>query len=190
MKSVAIFCGSSKGHLPIYGKVAQQLGYELAERKIEVVYGAGNVGIMGIVADATLEKGGRILGVIPQFLKEWEVCHEGLTELIVTETMHERKAIMAERSDGFIILPGGFGTLDEFFEILTWGQLHLHEKPIGVLNVGGFYDHILAHAQHLFERGFVRENNLKLFCVADNIEELLSKMERFKTTKEGKWVEK
>ena len=124
MKSICIFCGSSKGYSKVYEEVAKHLGIMLAKKGIRIVYGAGNVGLMGVVADAALSADGEVLGVIPQFLKEWEVCHTGLTELVVTETMHQRKWVMEERSDGVIVLPGGYGTLDEFFEILTWKQLN------------------------------------------------------------------
>jgi uncharacterized protein (TIGR00730 family) len=128
MNSLCVFCGSSTGFENVYTETAHRLGQILAEKNIRLVYGAGNIGLMGIIADAVLEAGGQVLGVIPDFLKAKEVCHTGLTELIVTQTMHQRKQIMEEASDGFIVLPGGYGTLDEFFEILTWKQLHLHRK--------------------------------------------------------------
>ncbi len=177
MKSICVFCGSSKGFSPKYSENARHVGRVFAKRDIMLVYGAGNIGLMGEAADAVLEAGGKVLGVIPGFLKELEVCHTELTELIVTETMHQRKWIMEERSDAVIVLPGGFGTLDEFFEILTWKQLKLHHKPIGILNVNGFYDPLLAHVKMLSKEGFLRESNMSLFCVANSIEELLEKME-------------
>ncbi len=188
MNSIAVFCGANTGFDPAYAAAAREIGQTFAEQKILTVYGAGNVGLMGVLADAALEAGGKVLGVIPDFLKEKEVCHTGLTELIVTRTMHERKQVMAERSDGFIILPGGFGTLDEFFEILTWRQLRLHNKPIGILDVGGFYQHLLAHVRLMWEKGLLRESNLRLFCVADSLPELLAKMGETVDVGEGKWM--
>jgi len=188
MKSIAVYCGSSKGNKPLFIETAQKVGRILADKNIELIYGAGNVGLMGETADATLAAGGKVCGIIPQFLKDWEVCHEGLTELIVTETMHERKQIMVDRSDAFIAMPGGFGTLDELFEILTWGQLQLHNKPIGVLNVGGYYDHLLAHIQNIADSGFMQPANLGLVLSDDNIEGLLTKMENFVQPTADKWV--
>ena len=143
---------------------------------------------MGVLADAALSKDGKVCGVIPHFLKEWEVCHTGLTELIITENMHERKAIMAERSDGFIVLPGGFGTLDEFFEILTWKQLHLHTKPIGILNWEGYYNNLTSHVEKMIETGFVRRENTSLFSMDESIEGLLPKMIDGKSGLVKKWL--
>ena len=188
MKSISVFCGANKGFDPTYAAAAAEIGQAFAKQKILTVYGAGNVGLMGILADAALAAGGEVLGVIPDFLKKKEVCHTGLTELVVTRTMHERKQIMADRSDGFIILPGGFGTLDEFFEILTWRQLRRHNKPIGVLDVGGFYQHLLAHVRQMFEKGLLREANMHLFVVADNLSELLEKMAQPVNISEEKWL--
>lgn len=187
MNSIAVFCGANTGFDPAYAAAAREIGQTFAQQNILTVYGAGNVGLMGILADAALDAGGKVLGVIPDFLKEKEVCHTGLTELIVTRTMHERKQVMAERSDGFLILPGGFGTLDEFFEILTWRQLRLHNKPIGVLDVGGFYQHLLAHVRMMWEKGLLREENLQLLCTADNLPELLEKMAVPVRVAEDKW---
>jgi len=188
MKSICVFCGSSKGYSPEYEISARLAGQTLAEKKIQLVYGAGNVGLMGVMADAALQAGGEVLGIIPKFLKDWEVCHTGLTELIVTETMHQRKWIMEERSDGMIVLPGGYGTLDEFFEILTWKQLRLHNKPIGVLNVKGYYDSLLLHVKQMAKEGFLKESNMGLFRVADNLEELLRLMELPINVEAGKWL--
>jgi len=188
MKSIAVYCGSSKGNNPLFIETAQQVGKTLAKRNIELIYGAGNVGLMGEIADSALAAGGKVCGIIPQFLKDWEVCHEGLTELIVTETMHERKQIMVDRSDAFIALPGGFGTLDELFEILTWGQLRLHAKPIGILNIGGYYDHLLAHIQNIADAKFMQPANLGLVIADDNLENLLAKMENFAQPTADKWV--
>ena len=188
MKSICVFCGSSKGFNSMYSDVARLVGAIFARRNIRLVYGAGNIGLMGEMADAVLENGGQVLGVIPEFLKEKEVCHTGLTELVVTKTMHQRKEIMAGNSDGFIVLPGGFGTLDEFFEILTWRQLRLHNKPIGVLNVNGYYDHLLAHVKQMWREGFLREANLSLMTVSEDIPELLEKMTQPANIAEEKWL--
>jgi uncharacterized protein (TIGR00730 family) len=188
MKSIAVFCGANTGFDPAYAAAAREIGQTFSKLGILTVYGAGNVGLMGVLADAALEAGGKVLGVIPDFLKEKEVCHMGLTELVVTRTMHERKLVMAERSDGFIILPGGFGTLDEFFEILTWRQLRLHNKPIGILDVGGFYQHLLAHVRMMWEKGLLREGNMRLFCVAEDLRELMEKMVEKVELGEDKWM--
>lgn len=188
MNSIAVYCGSSKGNNPLFIEQAQKVGKLFAERGIELIYGAGNVGLMGEVADAALAGGGRVCGVIPEFLKNWEVYHPGLDELIVTETMHQRKQIMVDRSEGFIILPGGFGTLDELFEILTWGQLRLHKKPVGILNVGGYYDFLLQHIQNIADSKFMQPTNLGLVLSDDSIEGLLEKMENYQQPVADKWV--
>ncbi len=188
MKSICVFCGSSKGFSPKYEQAARQLGLTFAQNNIQLVYGAGNVGLMGVIADAVLGEGGKVVGVIPKFLKDWEVCHTGLTELIVTQTMHERKWILEERSEGVIVLPGGYGTLDEFFEILTWKQLRLHNKPIGILNVDGYYDPLLEHVKKMAKEGFLQESNMLLFRVSNNIEELLEKMAQPINIEGGKWL--
>src|SRR5262245_21660092 len=137
MKSVCVFCGSNLGDKPIYREMAAQVGRRLAALGLTLVYGGGNVGLMGVLADAALEAGGRVIGIIPQALADWEVAHAGLTELVIVQSMHERKARMADAADAFLALPGGFGTFEEFCEVLTWSQLGLHKKPCGLLNVGG-----------------------------------------------------
>ena len=156
IQSVCLFCGSNSGVRLAYKLAAQELGRTLAARAITLVYGGGNIGLMGEAADAALAAGGRVIGVIPGFLKEKEVAHQGLSELHVTRTMHERKALMEDLSGGFIALPGGFGTYDELFEMLTWAQLGLHAKPIGLLNVDRFYDGLLEFVQNGKEQGFIR----------------------------------
>lgn len=175
MKSLCVFCGSKKGHDPCFEESARQVGQSLARRGVRLVYGAGKIGLMGTLADACLEAGGSVVGVIPDFLREEEVCHTGLTQLIVTTTMHQRKEIMAARSDAFLILPGGFGTLDEFFEILTWRQLGLHDKPIGILDVEGYYEHLLQHMAYIERKGFYR-NRRPLYVVSKDIETLLDEL--------------
>ncbi|MCI3921130.1 TIGR00730 family Rossman fold protein [Paenibacillus sp. TRM 82003] len=144
MKSIAVYCGSSEGASSVYKESATRLGQELARRQITLIYGGANVGLMGAVADAVLEHGGEVIGVLPYFLQTREIAHQGLTELIIVNSMHERKAKMAELADGFIALPGGAGTMEEYFEIFTWGQLGLHKKPCGLLNINQYYDPLVS----------------------------------------------
>lgn len=175
-KSIVVFCGSSMGAQKEYALQAKALGYALAERGITLVYGGGTAGLMGHIADSVLEKGGEVIGVIPEFLNTKERKHERLTKLVEVQTMHQRKTILYELADAAISLPGGYGTLDEFFEILTWNQLTLHTKKLGLLNVNGFYDHLYKHLQHITAENFappVQLNNLHMAADAD---ELLSKM--------------
>jgi uncharacterized protein (TIGR00730 family) len=157
MKRICVYCGSSTGKLSEYRLAAQTLGHELATRRIGLIYGGASIGIMGTVADAVLENGGEAFGVIPEVLAKREVAHTGLNELFVVNSMHERKAKMAELSDGFIALPGGWGTIEEIFEMLTWAQLGLHEKPCGLLNVSSYYDHLFAFLEHAIEQRFVQQ---------------------------------
>ena len=154
--SLAVFCGASPGSRPEYAAAARSLAAVLVERDVRLVYGAGSVGIMGILADEVLRLGGEVLGVIPQFLLDREVGHTGLTELLVTESMHERKLLMARHADGFLALPGGIGTLEELIEVFTWTQLGLHQKHCGLLNTIGYYDHLLHLLSHMAEEGFLR----------------------------------
>jgi uncharacterized protein (TIGR00730 family) len=164
------------------------LGLIFAERGITLVYGAAKIGVMGTVAQSVLNNKGHVIGIIPDFLKKKEVVHLGLSELITTKNMHDRKLKMQEISDGFIALPGGFGTLEELFEIITWLQLGLHQKPIGLLNSNGFYDDLLEFIENMVRRGFVSVDNFKLLLVADTIEDLLQKMESFKSPQIPKWL--
>ncbi|MGR6342006.1 LOG family protein [Priestia megaterium] len=157
MKRLAVFCGSSNGASDLYIEGAKALGRELAKRNITLVYGGASVGVMGAVADAVLEEGGHVIGVMPSFLEEREISHKNLSELIVVESMHERKAKMAELVDGFIALPGGPGTLEEFFEIFTWAQLGLHQKPCGLLNVNNYYTPLISLFNHMTEEQFLQE---------------------------------
>lgn len=190
MKSIAVFCGSSKGANPIYARAARALGEALVQRKLKMVYGAGNVGLMGVIADAMLEKGGYVIGVIPDFLKEKEVCHGGLTELFLVKTMHERKVKMAELSDGVIVLPGGYGTLDELFEMVTLIQLGQDDQPIGILNVNGYYDPLLQQIERMHSDRFLRSFHKDMIMVETDIEALLDRMENYQPIKpEGKWWE-
>jgi uncharacterized protein (TIGR00730 family) len=156
LRRVCVFCGSSRGTDPAYAEAAEAMASELVRRGIELVYGGGSVGLMGIVADTALEAGGQVIGVIPRFLHRREIMHEGVSDLRVVESMHERKALMAELSDGFVVLPGGLGTLEEAFEAMTWTQLGIHEKPVGLLDVGGFWDPVRALLDRAVEDGFLR----------------------------------
>lgn len=188
MKRITVFCGSNFGTDEIYEKQAFRLGEILADRKIGLVYGGANVGLMNAVANGSLSKGGEVTGVLPVFIKEKGIAHKNLTELILVETMHERKTKMNELSDGVIALPGGFGTLEEFFETLTWGQLGLHRKPVGLLNINGFYDSLKILAQTMVEKGFLKEANRKMLLISDEIENLLDQMENYISPTVDKWI--
>ncbi len=173
IQSVSVFCGSRSGHNPIFASAASHLGTLLAREKIKLIYGAGNIGLMGVIADACLAANGHVIGVIPTKLVEKEVAHKGLSELFVVDSMHERKALMASKSEAFIALPGGFGTCDELFEILTWAQLGIHHNPIGILNTAGFFDPLLAWIDQMIEQGFVKPKFRQLLLVATKPDELL-----------------
>lgn len=193
MKRICVFCGSSSGTRPIYRSAAQALGRTLAEQGLELVYGGGNVGLMGTVADACLAAGGQVIGVIPQALMGKEVAgrhleHRQLTRLEVVDSMHTRKARMAELADGFIALPGGFGTFEEFCEIITWGQLGFHTKPCGLLNVAGYYDALLGLFDHAVEEGFMRQENRQLVLTAQEPDALLAAMGRYQAEPVTKWI--
>ena len=172
-RAVCVFCGSSTGNLPVYAEAASCLGTAIARRGLELVYGAGHVGLMGVLADAALAAGGRVVGVIPRSLVDRELAHKGLTELHVVETMHARKALMEERSQAFIALPGGYGTLDELFEILTWAQLGIHAKPVGLVNVADYFEPLLAWIDNAVEDGLLREKHRAMLLVGDEPEEVL-----------------
>lgn len=179
MKRITVFCGSSFGTEELFEKQAYLLGKKFAEKNIGLIYGGANVGLMGAVADGVIENGGEAIGVLPHFLKNKEIAHQNLTELILVETMHERKTKMNDLCDGVIALPGGFGTLEEFFEMLTWAQLGLHKKPIGILNVNGFYDSLIEFVRTMVVKGFLKEINEKMILVSDDIEKLLDLMENY-----------
>lgn len=165
MKSIAVYCGASHGANPVYADAARALGAALVEHNIGLVYGGGKVGLMGVIADEVLRLGGEATGVIPKALLEREVGHAGLTRMFVVKDMHERKAMMSDLSEGFIAMPGGMGTLEELFEMLTWSQLGIHAKPVGLLNVQGFYDGLVQFVRHQHGEGFVREQHLALLNV-------------------------
>ncbi|GAN32401.1 MAG: hypothetical protein UZ01_03518 [Candidatus Brocadia sinica] len=180
IKRICVFCGSNAGARSVYTDVAQQLGKAIVSHGMGLVYGGGSIGLMGIIADAVLKEKGQVIGVIPHALASREFAHPGLTELRMVSSMHERKAMMAELSDAFIAMSGGFGTLDEFFEILTWAQLGLHAKPIGLLNVQGYFDLLLAFINHAREDRFIQTKHHRLMITSHDPEELLSELIRRK----------
>ncbi len=173
-QSVAVFCGSKAGNNILFAQQATTLGHLLAEKNITLIYGGGNKGLMAAVANAVLEKGGKVIGIIPQVLTEWEHQHEGITELIIVETMHIRKRMLYEKCDAAIVLPGGYGTLDELFEMLTWNQLNIHDKPIFILNTDGFYDGLLIHINKMLSAEFLYHKLENSFTVINNPEEIFS----------------
>jgi len=187
MKRICVFCGSNAGARSEYAEAARALATILAERKLGIVYGGGNVGLMGVLADAALARGGEVIGVIPQKLVDKEVAHRGVTKLLVVETMHERKALMNDLSDAFLALPGGFGTLDEFFEVLTWSQLGFHGKPCALLNVAGYYDGMLAMLDHAVTERFLRPAHRELVIADTDPLRLLQRLSAFVPAPKGKW---
>jgi len=190
LKRICVFCGSSSGTREIYAQTARETGWLLAERGIELVYGGGKVGLMGAVADACLGAGGRVIGVIPQLLKDKEVAHNSLSELIVVQTMHERKALMADLADAFLALPGGYGTWDELCEVLTWSQIGIQRKASAVLNVNGYYDPLLAMADRAVSEGFMKDIHRELLLTDTEPARLLEKMESFSVPLVDKWMDR
>lgn len=188
MPSIAIFCGSSSGADPVYVESAKKMAAAIVDRDLRLVYGAGSVGLMGTVADEVLRLGGEVLGVIPQFLVDMEVGHTNLTELVVTETMHERKQVMAEASDGFIAMPGGIGTLEEIIEVFTWTQLGIHNKHCGLYNVQGYYDHLSALLGHMVEERFLKDSQGDRMYVGADAGALLDLVMSEGPGFEGKWL--
>ena len=186
--SVCVYCGSSSGINPVYSDVAKALGRALVKQNLSLVYGGGHVGLMGIVADAVLEAGGEVTGVIPKALMDTEVGHDRLTRLLVVKDMHERKALMAEHADGFITMPGGIGTLEELFETLTWAQLGFHEKPIGLLNVAGFYDPLIEFLHHQTSQGFLRAEHKDLLLVETEPDLLIEQLKNFTMPEGVSWL--
>lgn len=190
MKSICVFCGSRSGNHPAYTEAARSLGEMLARAGITLVYGGGHVGLMGVVADAVLASGGEAIGVIPRSLVEREISHNGLTDLHVVGSMHERKAMMSELSEGFIALPGGTGTMEEFFEVMTWAQLGEHGKPCGLLNVAGYYDPLLDFFDQMVKERFLSETNRSIVLVDTEPTALLGRFEEYKPPKTPKWIDK
>ncbi|MTG98348.1 TIGR00730 family Rossman fold protein [Myroides albus] len=185
-----VFCGSSSGFDENFKREAYNLGKALASKTIGLVYGGANVGLMGAVADGCLDHGGEVIGVLPYFLKNVEIEHKALTELFLVESMHDRKAKLNELSHGVIALPGGYGTLEELFEMITWAQLGLHKKPVAILNTDHFYDPLLLMIDKMVEKGFLKQINKEMLIVSDQIEDLLDRMEKYEAPKEGKWITK
>lgn len=190
MKSICVFCGSSPGGRSAYRKAAVSVGQELARRRLRLIYGGGNVGLMGVLADAVLESGGTVVGVIPQALVDKEVAHRGLTELRIVESMHQRKALMADLADAFIAMPGGFGTLEEFCEMLTWLQLGLHIKPCGLLNIEGFYDPLLALFDRAVADRFLRCEQRESVLSSQTPSDLLNRLAEYKPVTLDKWIDR
>lgn len=189
VQNICVFCGSRTGNKVVFEQIAWDLGKLLAKKNHTLVYGAGNVGLMGVIADSVLENGGKVTGVIPNFLVEKEVAHKGLTEIITVDSMHERKQIMAEKSDAFIALPGGFGTMDELCEILTWSQLDLHNCPIGLINTDGYFDLLIQFFDKMVEDGFLNKVNRSLILVDKTPEGLLEQFDHYIPNKMGKWFD-
>jgi uncharacterized protein (TIGR00730 family) len=185
---ITIFCGSSNGSEKIFTETAFALGQKLAAQKIVVVYGGASIGVMGAVADGCLKNKGQVIGIIPKFLSTKEIAHHNLTELITVETMHERKLKMHDLADGFIILPGGIGTLEEFFEILTWAQLGLHKKPIAILNTADYYKDLLEFIDNMVDKGFLKTIHKQLILVSDNADDLLEKMRNYQAPDLGQFI--
>jgi uncharacterized protein (TIGR00730 family) len=190
MKRICVFCGSSQGSRPEYRAAAEELGTELVRRNIGLVYGGGNVGLMGVIAGAVLKAGGEAVGVIPEHIMSREIGHKGLTKLYVVHSMHERKALMADLSDAFIAMPGGFGTLEEFCEVLTWSQLGLHAKPCGILNVSGYYTPLLAMFDHAVKERFLKPENRGLVLARESAAELLQALENWRPVHVEKWLDR
>jgi uncharacterized protein (TIGR00730 family) len=189
-RHICVFCGSSRGARPVYAQAARQVGASLAAAGLGLVYGGGSVGLMGVVADAALAAGGRVVGVIPEPLALKEIAHHGLDELHVVPGMHERKALMATRSAAFVALPGGIGTFEEFFEILTWSALGLHNKPIGLLNVGGYFDPLWRMLEHAVAERFVRPDHLARVLVRDEVESIIRDLVSFEPRpSEPVWID-
>lgn len=190
MNRITVFCGSSFGTDTEFKIQARKLGNQLALENIELVYGGANVGLMGEVANGTLENKGKVIGVLPKFLATKEIAHTELTQLILVESMHERKTKMNDLCDGVIALPGGFGTLEELFEMLTWGQLGLHKKPIGILNSNGYYNELISFLDTMVTKGLLKEVNRNMVLVSNNVDDLLSKMKTYKAPTVEKWITK
>lgn len=190
MNRITVFCGSSLGTEEIFEVNAKLLGQKLAKEQIELVYGGANIGLMGAIADGAIMEGGKVIGVLPNFLKSKEIAHEGLNQLILVDTMHERKTIMNDLSDGVIALPGGFGTLEELFEMLTWAQLGLHQKPIGILNINGYYDDLINLLKKMVDKGLLRKINEEMLLISDRIDDLLTQMKNYEAPIVPKWISK
>ena len=190
MKKIVVFCGSSLGFNPIYKNAAVELGNYFVNNEITLIYGGGKIGMMGVLSETILKKGGNVIGIIPSLLKKEEVVNKNVTELIITKTMSERKVMMSKLTDGYISLPGGFGTLDELFEGLTLGQLHIEQKPNGILNVNGFFNHTLKQLDHMVSEGYLKKGNKEMLLVGTNVSELMLKMDAYIAPKKSAVINK
>ncbi len=179
LKNIAVYCGSRPGNSMIYGKAAKDLASYLVEKNLSLVYGGGKVGLMGEIAEAALAEGGKVIGIIPKHLKDREVAHENLTELRVVDSMHNRKKMIEEISDAFIALPGGMGTIEEIFEMLTWAQLNLHNKPCAFYNVDGYFDHLIQFLDNMVKEGFMDKESLDMIIIENNIKSIFKKIENY-----------
>ncbi|MEO8205608.1 MAG: TIGR00730 family Rossman fold protein [Chthoniobacterales bacterium] len=188
MKSVCIYCGANEGNSPFYAETAMQCGSVLAARNLTLVYGGGNIGLMGQLADGALAAKGKVIGVIPEALMNLELGHKGVTELIVVDSMHARKQRMADLADAFIALPGGIGTLEELIEVFTWLQLNFHHKPVGLLNAGNYYAPLITLLDHMESEGFLLSNQREMLFVDDDISRLLDRMKNFERPQADKWI--
>jgi uncharacterized protein (TIGR00730 family) len=188
LRSLCVFCGSSTGSVPAFRQAAETLGKALVRHDITLVYGGGNIGLMGVIADRVMQGGGRAIGVIPRQLQEKELAHQGITDLRVVDSMHQRKALMAELAEGFIALPGGYGTIEEFSEVLTWSQLGLHAKPMGLLNVSGYFGHFLAFLDHAVDVHLLRPEHRQLVLESEGVEDLLQCMQCWQAPELPKWI--
>lgn len=189
MKNIGVFCGSGKGTHDIYSGAAKDFGQYCSKTGQTIVYGGGNIGLMGIIADEALKNGGDVIGVIPDFMIKKEIAHKGLSRLIITQSMHERKIKMAELSDAFIALPGGYGTMDEISEMLTFTQLRFHQKPVGLYNINGYFDHFIKFVDHLFQEGFVSEWHRSILVDDHSLDNLMKKLKNFEKKDRDKWLE-
>ena len=190
MKKIVVFCGSSLGFNPIYKNAAVELGNYFANNDITLIYGGGKIGMMGVLSETILKKGGNVIGIIPSLLKKEEVVNKNVSELIITKTMSERKVMMSKLADGYISLPGGFGTLDELFEGLTLGQLHIEQKPNGILNINGFFDHTVKQLDHMVTEGYLKKENKEMLLVGTNVSELMLKMDSYTAPKKSAVINK
>ncbi|MGL4629697.1 MAG: TIGR00730 family Rossman fold protein [Leadbetterella sp.] len=186
-KSILVYCGANAGTKPIYKQVAEELGHYFVKQGIRLIYGGGSLGLMGAISKTIMDHGGEVTGIIPHFLDRLEVGNPDLTEVIKVETMHERKALMEKRCDAIVTLPGGYGSMDEIFEMLSWSQLGLHNKPVAILNVNGFYDILLQQLDHMVAEGFLKQQNRDLLIVANTIEDLFEKLDSFEYNFTVKW---
>jgi uncharacterized protein (TIGR00730 family) len=188
MRRICVYCGSNTGVRALYADAARDLADVLVRHDLELVYGGADIGIMGVIANAVLELGGKVHGVIPKMLREKEIAHQGLTELHIVSSMHARKSMMAALSDGFVAMPGGFGTLEEIIEIITWGQLRFHNKPCGLLNIDGYFDHLLSYLDHARAEGFLRAENRQMLLCDRSATGLIQQFERYSAPHVEKWT--